>query len=386
MANSRWMGALPVAALVLGCASQWVEDGESGGAPRASWGAGGTSATTRATAISGECRSVLPNPSSVQGQACSGGARDDGCESCRCMSDGRYQCSEYDCNTSGCPARLPQAGSLCAGDPCECTYDSGCGQPHRAQCVGGGWRVLPASCAPPCPDPAPAAGEPCYDGSLRCDYGEGCGATHVLCGAGFAGAGNEPPIDTWHVLPPSPSDCPNPLCPAAPPAPGSACQPERDPCWFADPTLDCQQAVADCYWPNACGGSVHGSCDIMGWAIEDQGCPDQPGCPLVQPRTGDACGAPTPGGTSACAYEVGASSTSCLCASDRRWACYEWYDVDPTGGVQIAGTRQPGAVPSPFEVCEQGAWCDGIGSTCFFGTYSGYEVSMLCTVDGWQQE
>lgn len=273
----------------------------------------------------------------------------DGCNECRCVASGAWECTDRACVDAEppppppCPAYAPPNGTYCPGEGAFCTYPNGCGGNLYASCTGGVWRTKADPCTTPlCPPTIPSPMTMC-SAPLKCNYKNSCGGVdNAWCdgkywnvergpcatptcpasqppeGSGCVGPNKcsysngcggyntaycESTMSTWKIYrgdctPPPP---PPPMCPATLPPPGASCV-----------------VGSSCNWANGCGGLAYGYCSGGAWSIKNEGC--TPGCPGSKPTSGAACKTPS---ASSCRYPVGSSgcTTQCFCADDYRWAC-----------------------------------------------------------------
>jgi len=279
------------------------------------------------------------------GTACS---PDDGCNTCRCGTDGTWRCSTLACYDAGpppppppppCPSYTPYG--YCSSEGQICTYSNGCGGKTVARCSMSNWSVSTDPCVGACPVSQPKAATACT-GSSKCAYSNGCGGSNTAWCDG----------KLWHV---EVGPCVTPSCPSYLPKPGEPCvgpnkcaypsgcpSPHTAICntssstwtvYYADcpppPPPTCPASTPpygapcsgslNCQWDNGCGNLNYGYCSSGTWAIKSSGC--TPGCPSSKPTSGTACKPPS---STSCTYMVPGTSTctsQCFCADDYRWAC-----------------------------------------------------------------
>jgi hypothetical protein len=232
-------------------------------------------------------------------------------------SGGRWSVKADTC-PGGCPPYRPIEGSACSSTaPLPyCKYPSACGGTDLAYCTYGRWTFAPSDCPPPppppppCPYSTPPTGSYCADEGIYCKTISSCGGSDVAQCIGHG----------WKV---SPGPClppPPPPCPYVVPSDGSYCPSERQ----------------ECYFPTPCGTSDYAVCVGGGWRVKSS-CTGGT-CPAYEPVSGSKCSVPS---STMCNYpNPYGCSTSCFCAKDYRWACYD-----------------PPCYPPPYD--GGGGWVDG---------------------------
>ncbi len=310
--------------------------------------------------------------------ACSPGtACSDGCNECKCVTDGEWACTERYCPDAEppppppCPAYTPSDYSPCPSVGMYCSYSNSCGNQIAAQCVGdpGGkqyWLTKGEPCAGGCPASRPSDGAGC-NVATKCSYANGCGGTDTYyCGG---------PMSYWKS---ERGPCVTPTCPLYEPPSGSFC---------AGPIK--------CEWKNGCGGSNYGYCSSMNtWNIQPGPCTQPLVCPPTLPSPGSYCPAEGPcyytnscgsqdkaycaGPGSSAGWQVSkqpcascpttmpmqgsaCSTTSRDCAWNNGCGSIAYGYCDPSAGWQI---KQPGCNPScPGTKPVSGAMCSSPGGT-----------------------
>lgn len=270
--------------------------------------------------------------------------------------------------TESCPASLPQQGAACdpASVPDHCGYGStpGCaGLPqHTAFCDAdtNAWRVIPSSCNPPpvqtCPQTAPTDGTFCYS-DIRCTYGDcdGRPTTEASC------SGNRWSVTTSTCNPPPP------MCPAATPAQGAACDPATVP-------GSCQYRGTFCpYPPPGTDLNVVALCipTTRTWQVSVASCnPPPPVCPSSPPEAGANClGAPPLCSYDSCATPRGVASARCVSG---RWEL----------GY---GSCNPPPLMCPSEVPMEGSPCAAVPPACHWGDCDGRPTARgVCESGRWR--
>jgi hypothetical protein len=215
----------------------------------------------------------------------------------------------------GCPPYRPSEGSPCGSTAPYpyCKYPSACGGTDLAYCTGGRWTFGPSDCPPPpppCPYSTPPVGSYCADEGAYCYTTSTCGGSDVSRCVAHA----------WNV---SPGPClppPPPPCPGKLPADGTYCPSEKQ----------------ECYFPTPCGTSDYAVCYGGAWHTKSS-CTSG-SCPAYEPPSGTYCSTPS---STMCNYaKPYGCSTSCFCAKDYRWACYDapCYPPPYDGGFTDGGS------------------------------------------------
>lgn len=169
-------------------------------------------------------------------------------------------------NPPACPSSVPPDGGSCSKVGMKCTYENSlysCGNDlkQEATCTPNGtwqvsWHQAGTSCNPPpppedCPSKEPSAGVWCnVEPELVCSYSGGCCARMYEC-----------QDHVWAETTP-PCNPPIPICPEAPPDPGSACD---NPC---DLVYSCDYGTCG----DDAGGAISASCEGGAWVVSAVDC------------------------------------------------------------------------------------------------------------------
>ena len=192
---------------------------------------------------------------------------------------------------STCPSYEPKPGMSCSSDGAKCDYPNACGGTDVAYCDKVTWSVSTGPCAPPptCPPSTPKAGSYCPTAGASCTFMSACGGEdYAYCETDHG----------WRVKSPCATSCPT-----ITPADGSSCP----------------GSGAYCTFKNSCGSEDYAYCDMGRWNVKS-GCSAST-CPSAAPTSGAACSPPS---STMCSYPLaGGCSTTCFCAKDSRWACYD---------------------------------------------------------------